>query len=152
VQDLLERHGLPGALLRVEVTESAVMSDPERAAQTLADVRALGVSVALDDFGTGYSSLSLLASLPVDEIKIDRDFVHRMGSDVRSEAIVRTTIELARSLELRVVAEGVETLAQWHRLTALRCHSAQGYLLGAPMPAAELEGWLHGASVLPRAA
>ena len=134
----LERHDLPGSSLRVEVTESAVMSDPDRAATTLEALRRLGVSVALDDFGTGYSSLSLLAWLPVDEIKIDRSFVARMAGDARSEAIIRTTIELARSLDLKVVAEGVEDADQLARLRVLGCHSVQGYLLGRPVPAAEL--------------
>jgi EAL domain-containing protein (putative c-di-GMP-specific phosphodiesterase class I) len=99
----------------------------------------MGVQLSIDDFGTGYSSMAYLKSLPVHELKVDRSFVAQMISDSRDAVIVHSTIDLGRNLGLRVVAEGVETQHAWDELTALGCDSAQGYLLGRPVPAAELE-------------
>jgi EAL domain-containing protein (putative c-di-GMP-specific phosphodiesterase class I) len=119
-----------------------MMADPQRAADVLQRVRALGVRLSLDDFGTGRSSLAYLKQLPLDDVKIDRSFVASMADDADDAAIVGSTIELARSLGLGVVAEGVETEQVLDRLTALRCDVAQGYFLSRPLPAAELDGWL----------
>jgi predicted signal transduction protein with EAL and GGDEF domain len=105
--------GVAPDLLTLEVTEGHVMSDPDRAVGVLRRLRGLGVHLAIDDFGTGYSSLAYLKQLPVDEVKLDRSFVMHMTSDHHDAAIVRSTIELAHNLGLRVVAEGVEDLATW---------------------------------------
>jgi EAL domain-containing protein (putative c-di-GMP-specific phosphodiesterase class I) len=133
---------MPPKALTVEITESSVMADPSRTIGVLGRLSALGVSIAIDDFGTGYSSLSYLKRLPVDEIKIDRSFVAGMMVDDNDAVIVRSTIELARSLGLRVVAEGVEDQATWARLSALGCDLAQGFYLSPPVAAADLASLL----------
>jgi EAL domain-containing protein (putative c-di-GMP-specific phosphodiesterase class I) len=115
-----------------------LMQDPQRASATLERLAATGVGLAVDDFGTGYSSLALLKRLPVDTIKIDRSFVLDMVEDEADEAIVRSTIELAHNLGLRVVAEGVESAEAWMRLAALGCDLAQGFHLAHPLPAGRL--------------
>ncbi len=142
VTEALHRFGLGPELLQLEITEDTVMSDPERVLDVLARMGELGVRSSLDDFGTGQSSLARLKRLPVEEIKIDRSFVLGMGGDRTDRAIVRSTIELARSLELRVVAEGVENVDTWRELARLGCDQAQGYFLSRPVPASELTGWL----------
>jgi diguanylate cyclase (GGDEF)-like protein len=130
---------VPPHLLVLEITESAVMADPARALEVLRGLHALGVAIAIDDFGTGYSSMAYLKELPVDELKIDRSFVSQMAASSRDAVIVRSTIDLGHNLGLRVVAEGVETRQAWEALAALGCDLAQGYYLGRPMPAADLE-------------
>jgi diguanylate cyclase (GGDEF)-like protein len=142
VAALLAAHGVPAHRLSLEITETIVMTDPPRAHAVLCSLRALGVGLALDDFGTGYSSLAHLRSLPVDEVKIDRSFVGGMGSDHGDAAIVRSTVELARALGLRVVAEGVEDAGTVDALRRLGCDEVQGFLTGRPMPVAELRRWL----------
>ena len=134
----LAAHGVDPRRLEVEVTETNAMTDPARAAEVLRRLAALGVSVSVDDYGTGYSSLSYLRSLPVDTLKIDRSFVTPMLADEGSAVIVRSTIELAHNLGLRVVAEGVEDEATREALAMLGCHQAQGYYLSRPVPAADL--------------
>jgi diguanylate cyclase (GGDEF)-like protein len=134
-------HAEPGQL-KLEITESAVMADPARVLETMTRLRKLGFRFAIDDFGTGYSSLAYLHRLPVEEIKIDRSFISQLPTDSGSAAIVRATIELAGSLGLDVVAEGVEDEATWELLRKMGCSMAQGYFLSRPMPAAELPGWL----------
>jgi EAL domain-containing protein (putative c-di-GMP-specific phosphodiesterase class I) len=141
VEALLARHGVEGVLLQIEITESAVLADPARTRSVLERLHALGVRVSIDDFGTGYSSLAHLRRLPVDEIKVDRSFVIGMDADDDDATIVRSTIELGRSLGLDVVAEGVETQAVWDRLAALGCNYAQGYYLTRPLPADALARW-----------
>jgi predicted signal transduction protein with EAL and GGDEF domain len=142
IQQLLTRWAVPPRLLRVEITESSLMADPERALAIVARLAALGVRIAIDDFGTGYSSLAYLKKLPVDELKIDRSFVSDMRDDASDQAIVRSTIDLAHNLGLRVVAEGVEDAATWQLLTQLGCDEAQGYHLGRPAPPTALATWL----------
>jgi diguanylate cyclase (GGDEF)-like protein len=142
IRALLTRHGVPPLRLTVEVTESATMSDPDRAVQVLVALRELGVGVSIDDFGSGHASIAYLTRLPASELKIDRSFVTKMCESPREQAIVRSTIDLARHLELRVVAEGIETRAVWDRLSELGCDTAQGYLLSRPLPADELSVWL----------
>jgi diguanylate cyclase (GGDEF)-like protein len=137
----LGRHGVPAELLELELTESAVMANPALAHDVLAELAGLGVGIALDDFGTGYSSLTQLRRLPVRELKIDRSFVHGVGSGGHDEVLVRTMIELGANLGLRVVAEGVETEADWQRLAELGCDAAQGYHVAHPAPAPELDRW-----------
>jgi diguanylate cyclase len=139
----LAAHGLPPDALVLEVTESAVLSDPARIGNTLAQLGELGIRLSLDDFGTGYSSLAHLKSLPVGEVKVDRSFVTGMCTDVRDAAIVYATIELAHKLGIRVVAEGVEDEDTWSALTKLGCELVQGYVLSRPVPAFELEQLLN---------
>ncbi len=138
----LERWQFPAAQLTLEVTESALLGDSSRAQGVLADLRHMGVRVALDDFGTGYSSLSYLKDWPVDELKVDRSFVKNMVADGRDRSIVRAIVDLAHSLGLQVVAEGVESEAILQLLGSLQCDRAQGYHMARPLPAAELKRWL----------
>ncbi|HWB72857.1 MAG TPA: EAL domain-containing protein [Egibacteraceae bacterium] len=142
VARLLVEFQVPARMLRLEITESCMMTDPRRTEEVLAKLRGMGVSLAIDDFGTGYSSLSSLGRLPVDEIKIDRSFVTKMLSAASDAVIVRSTIDLARNLGLRVVAEGVEDRATWNRLVTLGCDVAQGYYLSHPVTIARLDDWL----------
>ncbi len=139
---LLRAHGLPGSALQVEITEEALLRDRTRAQPVLGNLRALGVQVSIDDYGTGYSSLIYLRELVVDEVKIDRSFVMPMLLDDRSASIVRSTIELAHALGLRVVAEGIEAAEVAEVLTQFRCDTAQGYHWSRPLPATDLEEWL----------
>jgi predicted signal transduction protein with EAL and GGDEF domain len=129
--------GDPSAL-GIEITESILISNMERAIQVLQQVRALGVPVAIDDFGTGYSSLAYIVTLPIDELKIDRTFVNKITADPAYEGIVRTCVSLARGLHLKVVAEGVETEAQAAKLRELNCDQAQGFFYSPPVPAEQL--------------
>jgi len=142
--ELLTEWNVVPTSLRVEITESGLMSEPARARATLTRLRALGVGSAIDDFGTGYSSLSYLKRLPVDELKIDRTFVRQMAHDTHDAAIVRSTIRLGHDLGLTVVAEGVEDARTWELLAGLGCDIAQGYYLTRPLPAAEFTHWLAG--------
>ncbi|OHV82477.1 bifunctional diguanylate cyclase/phosphodiesterase [Ensifer sp. LCM 4579] len=139
VSDLLAATGLPSHRLRLEVTESAVMADVERALEALSRLKALGVSISLDDFGTGYSSLAYLRSFAWDELKIDRSFVQGIGNDPHSLAIVKTVVALACELEISVVAEGIESHPQHQLLHEAGCMIGQGYLYSKPVPLAELD-------------
>ncbi|MFS0693411.1 putative bifunctional diguanylate cyclase/phosphodiesterase [Streptomyces nitrosporeus] len=138
----LARHGVPPGALQLEITEHVLLEDPQRAADTLAGLTAHGVRMSLDDFGTGYSSLVHLRRLPVSELKIDRSFVARLAVDNEDAEIVRCTIDLAHSLGLLVVAEGVEDDETWERLRDLRCDAVQGWLVAAAMPPQEMTAWL----------
>ncbi|MEU6537665.1 EAL domain-containing protein [Streptomyces sp. NPDC047000] len=138
----LARHGVPASALQLEITEHVLLEDPQRAADTLAGLSMHGVKMSLDDFGTGYSSLVHLRRLPVSELKIDRSFVARLASDAEDAEIVRCTIDLAHSLGLLVVAEGVEDDETWERLRDLRCDAVQGWLVAAAMPPEETTAWL----------
>jgi diguanylate cyclase (GGDEF)-like protein len=139
VAELLERHGVPAGRLECEISEHTAMADPIRATAVLEGLRELGVGLSLDDFGTGHSSLAYLKRLPLDEVKIDRSFVAGMADDENDAVIVRSTIDLARNLGLRVVAEGVETAEIMDSLAELRCDVAQGYFISRPLPADELD-------------
>ncbi|MFF3261563.1 putative bifunctional diguanylate cyclase/phosphodiesterase [Streptomyces sp. NPDC002932] len=138
----LARHGVPAGALQLEITEHVLLEDPQRAADTLAGLTGHGVKMSLDDFGTGYSSLVHLRRLPVSELKIDRSFVARLAIDHEDAEIVRCTIDLAHSLGLLVVAEGVEDDETWERLRDLRCDAVQGWLVAAAMPPQETTAWL----------
>jgi EAL domain-containing protein (putative c-di-GMP-specific phosphodiesterase class I) len=135
VADVLTETGLPPAQLTLEVTESVLVQDVDRVVDRLRTLRTLGVRIAIDDFGTGYSSLSYLRRLPADTIKIDRSFVIDLAQDGASRTLVSSIIELARSLQLDVVAEGVEDAAQRSVLQSLQCSHAQGFLFARPQPA-----------------
>ncbi|AJE42640.1 putative bifunctional diguanylate cyclase/phosphodiesterase [Streptomyces nodosus] len=138
----LARHGVPAGALQLEITEHVLLEDPQRAADTLAALTGHGVKMSLDDFGTGYSSLVHLRRLPVSELKIDRSFVARLAVDAEDAEIVRCTVDLAHSLGLLVVAEGVEDDETWERLRDLRCDAVQGWLVAAAMPPEETTAWL----------
>lgn len=139
---LLLTRGVAPGWLRVEITESSLMADPERAMAIVTRLHAMGIRISIDDFGTGYSSLAYLKRLPVDEIKIDRSFVRHLTTDENDRAIVRSTIGLAHELGLTVVTEGVEDQITWDLLTALGCDSAQGYCVSPPLAGPDLAGWL----------
>ncbi|GAB3955355.1 hypothetical protein GCM10027614_64350 [Micromonospora vulcania] len=142
IADRLARYEVPAEQLQLEITEGALMADPRRVLATISRLHKLGVAIALDDFGTGYSSLQHLRRLPLSEVKVDRSFVLGMADDADDAAIVRSMIELAGALGLRVVAEGVEDERTWRMLHAAGCDAAQGWFYARPMPAEELVTWL----------
>jgi EAL domain-containing protein (putative c-di-GMP-specific phosphodiesterase class I) len=140
---VLAEHGVDPCRIEVEVTEHALMRQgPEYVAGALATLKAAGVQVSLDDFGTGYSSLSHLRDFPVDLVKIDKSFVQQMHDDPEIASIVAAVVNLARSIEIEVVAEGVETPAQLELLRAMGCQLAQGHLFGKPVEKAEVASLL----------
>jgi EAL domain-containing protein (putative c-di-GMP-specific phosphodiesterase class I) len=133
VADAVERSGIDSGRLSMEITESLALNDSAETGGLLRRLRELGIRIAVDDFGTGYSSLAYLRRLPIDRIKIDRAFVEGVGTDPEATAVVRTIVELARSLRLGTVAEGIETEIQAHAIAELGCDLGQGFLLGRPM-------------------
>jgi EAL domain-containing protein (putative c-di-GMP-specific phosphodiesterase class I) len=134
VMSILEETGLEPRYLELELTESTIMRNAEEAVIMLNELHALGIGLAIDDFGTGYSSLSYLKRFPVDRLKIDRSFVSDIGASNDDETITSAIIALAHSLDLRVIAEGVETAAQRDFLKQRACHEMQGYFFARPMP------------------
>jgi diguanylate cyclase (GGDEF)-like protein/PAS domain S-box-containing protein len=138
IRDSLRESGIGAHGLDLEITESVVMDDIQRNIDKLREIRDMGVNIAVDDFGTGYSSLGYLTKLPVNALKIDRSFIVNMAQNPDSMSIVSTTISLAHSLNLKVIAEGVETEEQAHFLKLLRCDEIQGFLVSRPVPAAEI--------------
>jgi len=142
VDDLVGRSGVDAERLELELTESAVLTDPRRAVEVLGQLERIGVRLAIDDFGTGYTSLAYLHQLPVHRLKIDRSFVGSMTENVDRAAIVTATIGLARALSIEVTAEGVESHDVWALLRELQCQLAQGYYLNHPRPADEISGWI----------
>jgi EAL domain-containing protein (putative c-di-GMP-specific phosphodiesterase class I) len=153
-RDLLERdlpdrlgaaarqHGVPPACVVIEVTESALMEDPQRAQQTLLELKQQRFRIAIDDYGTGYSSLAYLQRLHCDELKLDRSFVMDVAIRAKDAAIVRSTVDLGHSLGLTVVAEGVESEAVIQKLRELGCDIAQGFEISRPIPASAFSEWL----------
>ncbi|GAA3253896.1 hypothetical protein GCM10010532_102630 [Dactylosporangium siamense] len=139
---MLAEHEVPATLLRLEVTESAVMANPALATSTLHELHALGIQLSIDDYGTGYSSMVYLKQLPVDELKVDRAFVMHMDTDRDDAMLVRGAIELGHNLGMTVVAEGVEGAAHVAALRDLGCDIAQGYHYARPMPGADLTEWI----------
>ena len=140
--DLIERAGVPPALVAFEITETDIMADAAGAMRGLHSLRELGVRIAIDDFGTGYSSLAYLHRLAVDEVKIDRSFVSRITTDDNSASIVRATADLGHALGLEVVAEGVEDELAWNRVRSVSCDFAQGYHIGRPMKGPDMAVWI----------
>jgi EAL domain-containing protein (putative c-di-GMP-specific phosphodiesterase class I) len=136
VRRALDDAGIPANRLEIELTESAVMSNPEESAETLAQLSRMGVAVSVDDFGTGYSSMSCLHRFPLDKLKIDRSFIADLTSSSEAAAVVQGIIALAHSLRLKVIAEGVETVEQMEFLKSHGCDQYQGFYLSPPLTAA----------------
>jgi diguanylate cyclase len=153
ISQMLAHARLDPTALELELTESMLMADPERAAEVLRALSEMGVRTAIDDFGTGYSSLGYLKRLPVDKIKIDRAFVANVQHDVNDAALVASTIDLARNMRLRAVAEGVETAGLAAALRDMGCTLGQGYHFARPLPAADFTAFAVGLlAPVPRAA
>lgn len=142
VDAMLIERGLAGAALVLEITEDFLMGDRDRARSILTRLRSQGVQIAVDDFGTGYSSLSYLRDLPIDELKLDQSFVFPIVDDPRAASLVASTVSLAHGLNLRMVAEGVESRAVYDQLTGYGCDRAQGFYMSRPLPAEELDLWI----------
>jgi diguanylate cyclase (GGDEF)-like protein len=142
VKAALDRFAVPAHLLELEITESAIMTDPLRARRLLTELADLGIRIAIDDFGTGYSSLAYLKDLPVNQLKIDQSFVQHMHRDMNDAIIVRSVVDLGHNLGLQTVAEGVEDRETWDQLAHLGCDDAQGYFLARPMPPGDFMAWL----------
>ena len=138
----VERHGLENRNIGIEITETLLLLNHERAIKLLMDVRKHGFHLSLDDFGSGYSSLNYLDDLPVDTLKIDRAFITKLGRGVGDHAIVRMILALAKTLDIGVVAEGVETATQLERLESMDCHCIQGYYFAQPLTSEEATGYL----------
>ena len=140
--EVLKETGLSHDSLRLEITETAIMHNPVEAFQGLQALRDLGVGLCIDDFGIGYSSLSRLQQLPIDILKIDRSFVRNLDNNPHDKVIVKAIIQLAQTLGILVVAEGVENLTQSHFLTENQCFVMQGYLFSQALPADEFERFM----------
>ena len=156
VGGLLAKWAVPASGITLEITENAIMIDPERALKTLLRLNHMGVNLSIDDFGTGYSSLLYLKRLPVSQIKVDRSFVMDMTHDKDDAIIVQSTIDLGHNMNCQVVAEGVENKETLERLRRMGCDQIQGYYLSRPLPADEITAWFAqsnwGLSAFPNAA
>jgi EAL domain-containing protein (putative c-di-GMP-specific phosphodiesterase class I) len=141
---LLAEDGVPVSALELEITESVLMTDPQRAREVLEQLQRLGLRIAVDDYGTGYCALAYLRDLPIDELKIDRSFIAHIVADPRSAAIVHSTIDLAHALGLKVVAEGVEEEEALAALVTFGCDYAQGYHFSRPLTAGDFAVWAEG--------
>jgi EAL domain-containing protein (putative c-di-GMP-specific phosphodiesterase class I) len=135
--------GFPPSSLTLEITEREIMSQPELTISIMTKIRETGVRFSIDDFGTGYSSLVYLTQFPIDEVKIDKTFVRDACDSARHASIVRAVVEVAQTIGLTVVAEGVEDTRTWDTIRSLGCTEAQGFLLSRPVTAEALEDWLH---------
>ncbi|MEH6559396.1 MAG: EAL domain-containing protein [Oceanicoccus sp.] len=142
IENCLQSYGVDGHLLEIEITESTLMSDPEKARTVLQSIAELGVLISIDDYGTGYSSLAYLKSLPIDTLKIDRTFISQMLVDSQDEIIVKSTIQLAHNLGLNVTAEGIEDVTLIGRLSELGCDKGQGFFFCKPLPLEDLVEWI----------
>ncbi len=142
VKDILARTGLPPSLLKLEITETVVMLDAMESSIRLNHLKSLGIMLSIDDFGTGYSSMSYLQKFPTDQLKIDLSFVRLMEKGPENIEIIRAIVNMAHSLRLRVVAEGIETERQRDLLYSLQCDYGQGYLYSKPLPRSEAEAFL----------
>ncbi|WP_290661334.1 EAL domain-containing protein [Aquabacterium sp.] len=142
IEAILTQEGVPPHFIELEITETGLMKDLQGVVPSLHRLNQMGIEISIDDFGTGYSSLAYLTTLPISELKIDRSFVHDLGTTPQSSAVVSAIIALARALGLRVIAEGVEEVSQMEALYNLGCHICQGYLFARPMPAADVATWL----------
>ena len=151
IHNAVTTYGVPHHAIQLEITETGLMKDLQNVIPSLHRLNEIGVEISIDDFGTGYSSLAYLTTLPISELKIDRSFVRDLGMTPQSSAVVTAIIALARSLGLRVIAEGVENLRQMEVLHRLGCGIMQGYLFSRPQPPEDIETWLQ-QTVLPRKA
>lgn len=142
LRDAIAFNGVPPGDIELELTESTLMDAAEQTLVQLHALKALGVMLSIDDFGTGFSSLNYLNRFPIDKLKIDRSFVHKMLGDPTDMAIARAIIGLGHTLGLRVVAEGVERREEADTLRAAQCDELQGYLIARPMPASRLAAWI----------
>ncbi len=142
IEQLLAEEGVTGSLLELELTERMLMDDLPEVKRKLSELKALGIRISVDDFGTGYSSLSHLKELPIDKMKVDRSFVHDLPSEKGSAAIARAIVQMARSMGLTVIAEGIETEAQRSFLARLDCDELQGLLISPPLPRDAFEAWV----------
>jgi len=142
VADLVEKFNVPPAYIELEITETAIMTDPLRAIENITRLSAMGLQVSIDDFGTGYSSMAYLQKLLVAKIKIDKSFVMDMDKNKNDGIIVRSTIDLGHNLGLKVIAEGVESQESWNRLKKMGCDSAQGYFMSRPISADQFARWI----------
>jgi EAL domain-containing protein (putative c-di-GMP-specific phosphodiesterase class I) len=138
IQTVIAETGISPSSLKLELTESAVMDNAETAILMLKQIKETGVQISIDDFGTGYSSLSYLHRFPIDLLKVDRSFVSAMEENSENGEIVRTVIALAKALRLKVVAEGIESIHQFHQLRILGCEYGQGYLFSKPLPVGDI--------------
>jgi len=138
IQQVLEKVGLDPRSLKLEITESSLMSSPEQAAVIFNQLRSLGIKLCIDDFGTGYSSLAYLHYFPIDILKIDRSFINQIDIDTEKLVIVRAIITLAHNLGMDVVAEGVETMSQFLQLHLLQCDKAQGYFFSKALSSEDI--------------
>jgi EAL domain-containing protein (putative c-di-GMP-specific phosphodiesterase class I) len=151
VREVLSSSGLESYALMLELTETALLRRDERLQSDLAQLKRIGVRLAIDDFGTGYSSLSYLRELPIDVVKMDKSFVEGIAESGQRLALAEGIVQIARTLRLEVIAEGIETEVQRDLLASMRCHYGQGYLLAMPMPASQVEDLLrHGFSAAHR--
>jgi EAL domain-containing protein (putative c-di-GMP-specific phosphodiesterase class I) len=141
VRGLMSTWGIEPGWMQFELTESALMDEPQVVIETLGRLRDLGIELMVDDYGSGYSSLSYLQQMPVSMIKIDQSFVRRMLTDRDSAAIVRSTIDLCHTLDMRAIAEGVENESLWRALAQLGCDAVQGYYVGRPLPVDQFPAW-----------
>jgi diguanylate cyclase (GGDEF)-like protein len=141
VRGLISTWGTAAGWMQFELTDSALIEEPEKVIETLVRLRDLGIELMVDDYGTGYSSLRYLQQMPVAGLKIDQSFVRRMLTDADSAAIVRSTIELCHTLKMRAIAEGVEEEPVWRALSLLGCDAVQGYYVGKPLPVGEFKAW-----------
>ena len=137
VSEIIEDSGIDASALQLELTENMIMDNPESNVVILNELKSLGLSLSIDDFGTGYSSLSYLQKFPIDELKIDRSFISEITSPLTKAPIVKAVVSLGHDLDLKLVAEGVETIHQLARLKALKCQVYQGYFCSPPIDAAE---------------
>jgi EAL domain-containing protein (putative c-di-GMP-specific phosphodiesterase class I) len=144
VRAALDRAGLQGSNLMLEITESVLMEDRQPIIRDLDELRKLGVRIAIDDFGTGYSALSYLREFPIDTVKMDRSFVHNLGAGSADSALVRSVVELGEALDMQIIAEGIEVQGQLDSVTGLRCDIGQGYFFAPPLDADAMRGLLNG--------
>jgi diguanylate cyclase len=143
IEQIIERTSFAAGRLELEITESALIADADSAIECLERCRDLGVHIAIDDFGTGYSSLCYLSKLPVDRLKLDKSFVHRMTQDKKTAAIVKSVLALGAEMDMTVLAEGIETERQFAMLQDWGCEQVQGFLFAKPAPAAEARALLN---------
>jgi EAL domain-containing protein (putative c-di-GMP-specific phosphodiesterase class I) len=142
VRDALEQSGLDPSALTIEITETTLMGNADETARRLVAIKELGVRIAIDDFGTGYSSLAYLQRFPVDALKIDRSFISRVSEDPEGETLIRTLVQLGKSLSIETLAEGIEQSRELSLLQEEQCDSGQGFLFARPLDAADCEPFL----------